>query len=322
MKQPEQHIITSLLEKHALGICTPEERALLEQWYAAFPETGQVWHDASEKAAMKDALKAGIFDVIAPAEIHSIAPANMKATRRIWWQAAAVAAVLAVGLLTYNKYISQKEPVYVVASASAGKGIIKLQLPDQSEMWLEPGTTVRYRQDFGKAGREIELADGMAFFSVQQQAEHPFIVNVPGGVQAKVLGTGFTVKAYRQLEDVQVMVSSGAVEVSDSTGVLGILKAGQQLSYLPGVHTVTRSEGIQEDWRTGNLAISNASFAEVARILENRYGLQIAFNAADVASYRFTLRISKQATAAEVLEMLKDISGLEYTLSNGMVTVH
>lgn len=322
MKQPEQHIITSLLEKHALGICTPEERALLEQWYAAFPEKGQVWRDASEKAAMKDALKAGIFNVIAPEQVHSIAPGNVKTTRRIWWQAAAVVAVLAVTFLMYNKYSHKKEPIYVVASATAGKGIIKLQLPDRSEMWLEPGTTVRYRKDFGEAGREIELADGMAFFSVQQQAEHPFIVNVPGGVQAKVLGTGFTVKAYRQSEDVQVMVSSGAVEVSDSTGVLGILKAGQQLSYLPGAHTTTRTEGIQEDWRTGNLAISNASFAEVARILENRYSLQTTFNAADVASYRFTLRISKQATAAEVLEMLKDISGLEYTLSNGKVTVH
>jgi ferric-dicitrate binding protein FerR (iron transport regulator) len=321
MKHLEQHIITSLLEKHSLGICTPEERALLEQWYAAFPEKGQVWRDAPERAAMKDALKSGIFDVIT-SETHAIAPASVQTTRRIWWQAAAAVALLAGTFLMYTKYTRKAEPVYVIASAPAGKGIIKLELPDRSEMWLEPGTRLRYREDFGKADREIELTDGMAFFSVQQQTEHPFIVNVAGGVQAKVLGTAFTVKAYLQSEDVQVMVTSGAVQVSDSTGILGMLKAGQQLSYLLASHTATRTEGMPEDWRTGDLSISNASFAEVARILENRYSLQVVFNDTTVASYRFTLRIGKQASAAEVLEMLKDISGLTYTLDNGKVTVH
>ena len=36
MNTPEQHIITSLLEKHALGICTPEESALLENGMLLF----------------------------------------------------------------------------------------------------------------------------------------------------------------------------------------------------------------------------------------------------------------------------------------------
>jgi ferric-dicitrate binding protein FerR (iron transport regulator) len=310
MKQPEQHIINALLEKHALGICTPEERALLEQWYADFPEKGQVWQDASEKAAMKDTLKAGIFDVITPEKVFPM--------KRVWWQAAAVVVTLAITFLMYYK----KDPEYVVASAAPGKGIIKIQLPDSSEMWLEPGTVVRYQKDFGTTNREIELKDGMAFFSVQEQAAHPFIVNLPGGVQAKVLGTGFTVKKYRQSEEVQIMVSTGAVQVSDSTGILGVLKTGQQLSYQQAAHTTTRTEGTPEDWRTGNLTISNASFAEVARILENRYGLHVTYNAANVATYRFTLRISKETTVAEVLEMLKDISGLEYTLANDKVTVH
>jgi transmembrane sensor len=310
MKHPEQHIIDSLLEKHALGICTPEENALLEQWYAAFPEKGPVWQDDSEKAAMKDALKAGIFDAITPEKVHPI--------KRVWWQVAAAVIVLTITLLIYNK----KEPEYVIASAAAGKGIIKLQLPDSSEMWLEPGTVVRYQKDFGTADREIELKDGMAFFSVQQQAKHPFIVKVTGGVQAKVLGTGFTVKKYSQSEAVQIMVSSGAVQVSDSTGVLGVLKAGEQLSYQQALHTATRTAETPEDWRTGNMVISNASFAEVARILENHYGLQVTFNAAKVASLRFTLRISKETAVTEVLEILKDISGLEYTLDHNKLTVH
>jgi ferric-dicitrate binding protein FerR (iron transport regulator) len=322
MNKREQDIINSLLEKHALGICTPEESALLEQWYAAFPEEGEVWRDATEKAAMKETLKAGIFDVIAQEKVHPITSVPVKASRRIWWQAAAVVAVLVGTWLLYNKFSHKKEPEYVVVSAAAGKGILKVQLPDQSEVWLEPGTTVRYRKDLGNVDREIELADGMAFFSVRKHAKLPFLVKTPGGVQTKVLGTEFTVKAYTQSDEVQVMVSEGTVQVSDSTYILGILTANQQISYLQHAHGAKRTEGALEDWRAGGRTFSNASFAEVARILETRYGLQVAFNAADVASYRFNFRISKHTSALEMLEMLKDISGLAYTFNDNKVTIH
>ncbi|SHM76024.1 FecR family protein [Chitinophaga sp. CF418] len=314
MKQSEQHIINSLLEKHSLGILTPEERVLLEKWYADFPQQGKVWADAAEKTAMKDALKGEIFDVIAAEEVDSV----KSPLRRIWWQAAAVIAALAVISLLY----SRREPAYELVTAAAGKGIVRLQLPDQSEIWLEPGTVVRYQKDFGKRNRAIELRDGMAFFEVKQQTDYPFIVSVPGGIQAKVLGTGFTVRKYAQSENVAIMVSSGAVQVTDSAGMSSILKAGQQLHYQLTDHIATRTEGDVEDWRDGNLAISDASFQEVARILENRYGLQVTFNAANVASYCFTLRINKQDTAADVLEMLKDISGLEYTFTGNKVIIH
>jgi ferric-dicitrate binding protein FerR (iron transport regulator) len=188
-------------------------------------------------------------------------------------------------------------------------------------VWLEPGTTVRYRKDLGNADREIELADGKAFFSVRKHAKLPFLVKTPGGVQTKVLGTEFTVKAYAQSNEVQVMVSEGIVQVSDSTVILGILKANQQLSYQQDAHTIKRTDNVPEDWRTGDIVLNNAPFAEVARILETRYGLQVVFKAADVATYRFNLRISKNTAAADMLEMLKDISGLAYTLNHNKVTI-
>jgi ferric-dicitrate binding protein FerR (iron transport regulator) len=320
MNKPDQSLISSLLEKHSLGICTPEEMALLEQWYAAFPEKTKVWANDAERTEMKASLKAGIFEVIAQEKVVPIV--KVKNTRRIWWQAAAVVAVLAGVYLFYNKYSTHKAPEYVVVSAPAGKGIVKLQLPDHSEFWLEPGTTVRYQKDYGNTDRQIELTDGMAFFSVQKNARLPFFVKTPGGVQTKVLGTEFTVKGYAQSEEVQVMVTSGIVQVSDSTGILGILKADQQLRYRQKQHALQRTEGALDDWRAGDLALRNASFTDVARILKNRFGLQVVYNEKAVAAYSFTLRINKQTTAAEMLEMLKEISGLSYEYNDGKVIIH
>lgn len=323
MNKPDQSFISSLLEKHSLGICTPEEMALLQQWYAAFPDEGAVWRNDDEKVAMKASLKADIFDVIAQEKVVPISSVkSVKSARRIWWQAAAVVAVLLVGFFMYNKYNDKKAPEYVVVSAPARQGIVKVELPDHSEVWLEPGTTVRYQKDFGNGGREIELTNGMAFFSVQKNAHLPFLVKTLRGVQTKVLGTEFTVKAYPQLEDVQVMVSSGIVQVSDSTGILGILKADQQLSYQSKEHVTKLTEGKLDDWRTGNIALRNASFTEVARILETRFGLQVVYNEKAVAAYSFTLRINEHTTATDILEILKEISGLSYEYNDGKVIIH
>jgi len=323
MNKPDQSIISSLLEKHSLGICTPEEMALLEQWYAAFPQKEQVWRNESEMAEIKDSLKAGVFGLIAQEKAVPITNVkSAKSTVRILWQAAAAVIVLVGVYLFYNIHRNKKAPEYVVVSAPAGKGIVKLSLPDRSEVWLEPGTTVRYPKDYGSADRQIELTDGMAFFSVQKNAQLPFLVKTPRGVQTKVLGTEFTVKAYTHAKEIQVMVTSGIVQVSDSTGILGILKADQQLSYRQETHVSKRTDGVLDDWRTGDIALRNASFSEVARILETRFGLQVVYNEKAVAAYSFTLRIKNNTTAAEMLEMLKEISGLSYELNNGKVIIH
>src|SRR5690349_20003570 len=123
MKKPQQSIIRSVLDKHAVGSCTPEEMALLEQWYAAFPDKGSVWTNDAEKKAMKDSLKAGIFSEIAPAKVVPVKP------RGLWWKAAVIVAVLVGMYVLYNKYNYKKGPEYVVVSATAGKGIVQHELP-------------------------------------------------------------------------------------------------------------------------------------------------------------------------------------------------
>ena len=316
MKKPDTSIISSLLEKHALGICSPEERTLLEQWYAAFPEKGKVWTNPAEKEAIKNSLKTDIFNQIAPAKVIPVQ------SRNNWWKVAAAVAVL-VGLsILYNIYNHKKAPVYVVVAAAAGKGIVQHELPDHSTIWLEPGTTLRYRKDFVNEVRAIELADGMAFFSVTKDAQHPFVVKTPSGVQTKVLGTEFTVKTYTQSKDVQVMVTSGVVQVSDSNHILDTLRPNQQLSYQKREHVSKRTVIARQDWRTGNITLNDGPFEELVRIFKNYYGLQVVNHSKEIAAYRFTIHISKKTTAVDLLEMLKAISGLQYEINKAQVTFH
>lgn len=312
MKQPDQHVINSLLEKHSLGILTPEENALLEKWYADFPQEGSVWTDAAERTAMKDALRAEIFDKITT-------PAVRRPTRWIWWTAAAAVVTM---LVVISQVFQKAEPATIITRAPGGKGVVKMVLPDQSEMWLEPGTVVQYERDFGQRDRRVTLVDGRAYFEVRQGSANPFVVSVPGNIMVKVLGTGFTVKKYMQAPTMEVMVNNGAVQVADSTGAAIILKAGQQLSLQTNISTGTKTTEMVEDWRDGALMLHNASVAEIARVLEGRFGLQVTYDTATVGSYLISFRIAKDDSAGEILEMLREISGIKCTRTGSKVHIH
>ncbi|WP_160714959.1 FecR family protein [Chitinophaga solisilvae] len=338
MSHPDQHIIRQLLERHALGICTPEERAILERWYASFPGEGPVFHDQTEKQEVKASLKAGIFgalqattsDIITlplPQEqVHTAVADNAapgkRAFRRMYWRAAAaVLILLAAGTFFYVQRQHPQPVSYTTVSAPAGGKVYHLQLPDGSAVWLQPGSTIRYADGFGKQRREVQLVDGLAYFAVVPAATHPFLVSAPSGIKAKVLGTEFSVKAYNGLPSIEIYVESGSVQVADSSQTLGILTAGQHLEYRQVTQTATRSEGHLDDWRRGNLTLQHVSFAEVARILQNRYQAQVIYDATRMSPYRFNLQISGNATLEETLEMLKALSGMTYKLNNRQVTV-
>lgn len=89
MNKPEEHIIQSLLEKHALGICTPEESAVLHEWYASFPEKARAFTDEEEKERLKQEMRAAVMETIQPRKV-----------RRMYWQIAA-AAVLLIAVATF-----------------------------------------------------------------------------------------------------------------------------------------------------------------------------------------------------------------------------
>ena len=90
----------------------------------------------------------------------------------------------------------------------------------KSTIWLSDGTKVRlnaetvisYPEQFSDSLRLV-LVDGEAFFEVKRNEKKPFIVK-SSGVETRVLGTKFNVKAYSGASRVEVGVTEGKVRVS------------------------------------------------------------------------------------------------------------
>lgn len=86
-----------------------------------------------------------------------------------------------------------------------------LTFPDGSTVTLEPDSRVQISPDFGHTTREVTLV-GEGFFEVVKDPDKPFLVNT-GKIVTRVLGTTFSIKAYKSDTSISVSVRTGKVTV-------------------------------------------------------------------------------------------------------------
>jgi transmembrane sensor len=124
--------------------------------------------------------------------------------------------------------LSKTEINWIMVTAK--KGNIKIvTLPDGSTVWLNSGSVIKFSEHFDKT-REVQLVNGEAYFDVKHNAQLPFIVHY-GALQARVLGTAFNVKFYKNINDVRLTVTRGRVEVGNKAASFGVLTLNKEMVY-------------------------------------------------------------------------------------------
>lgn len=88
---------------------------------------------------------------------------------------------------------------------------LKMILSDGSSIVLQPNSSLKYPQSFSPETREVYL-QGEAMFDITKDARRPFLVYA-NELVTKVLGTSFSVRAYKDEPNVIVEVRSGQVSV-------------------------------------------------------------------------------------------------------------
>lgn len=88
-----------------------------------------------------------------------------------------------------------------------------ITLSDASSILLQPGSKLRYPKKFKGNERKVFLI-GEAFFEISKDAQRPFYVYANETV-TKVFGTSFRIVAYPNQPNVEVLVRTGKVKVSE-----------------------------------------------------------------------------------------------------------
>lgn len=225
--------IDVLLAAWFAGEATEAEKAEVENWLSE-SEENRLYFERSKKAWEASALSAAEHSFNADAawdkmksKMAGSAGETQKPSGRkyTWAVAASVAALLGIASLFWflKNNPENTEPIQL---ASADR-IIEDTLPDGSRISLNKNSTLDYPGKFSGERREVKLS-GEAFFNVERDAEHPFVIHA-GPVDVKVLGTSFNVDAYPNSDSVHVSVHTGHVQCAVN---------GETVDLLPGEYAV------------------------------------------------------------------------------------
>lgn len=146
-----------------------------------------------------------------------------------------------------------------------------VHLPDGSEVQLNLNSSISFGNYRDR--RQVELREGEAFFKVQHDVSHPFVVRAGKG-SVTVTGTQFNVWKYQ--DNVIVTLTEGSVKVlSDAAqpDQVAYLTPGLQARYdehanLPEISTADTEKALA--WRDGKLILDDLPLSEALPKI-NRY---------------------------------------------------
>lgn len=185
---------------------------------------------------------------------------------------AVTAAVLLIGTGSVVYMASRSESVSqtTVRTMSTRSGeTATIVLRDGTQVMLGPSTSLTIPDDFGTSTRNVVL-EGAAFFTVTHVERHPFVVTT-SRTSARVLGTRFGVRSYKDEGVATIAVQSGRVVIldNDSTGEF------ENQNMIAGVNDVARIDA------TGITMLHGANYVED---LESFTKGQLVFTDARVAT--------------------------------------
>ena len=261
-----------------------------------------------------------VFNRIAPQrqEQTRAQTQKQKKTFRLgeWLQRAA--AILFIPLLATSLYFhaqSRKagnaEPTvnYFETQAAIGSRT-SFTLPDNTCVWLNSGSKIRYPDRFTGKERTIYL-EGEAYFEVMSSEECPFVVNTPT-MQVRATGTKFHVadfedSAVKEVSLLSGKVAIGAAGANRQTTHLADLEPGQHLEYALADRSTRVTDGDIDKyfaWKDNKIMFRNDLMSDVVKRLSQLYGVDIELQGEELKDYRYRATF-EQESLYEILRLLR-----------------
>lgn len=316
-----------LLEKFIKGECTVEEAEQVQQWLDQHPEALDdylqgVWEEPVS-APMPQAMQQAILNEAASwPGYQQTTPSKTLTHRWLYWSAAAAIMIGIAGwwLFAPQPSSSAKQPLpHPLAIAINASKMERYVLPDQSVVWLKANARLQVdTQAYNKPNRTVALLAGEAFFEVQKDAAHPFIVK-NGPVQTKVLGTSFSVHSDAAGGTVCVTVATGKVAVMHGEKVLNVLLPGKQIRVQAKTGEYAESTvpvWMASLWKEHSLQLTNAPFSDLQLAMENLYGIQLQTSSKAVKAQHYNIRLNRATPVQEIIEVLALLNHHQYKRMN------
>jgi transmembrane sensor len=322
----EQEEFRKILTRYRLGQASPDEERLIDAWYKALGQGSDTHEPRPDKELEQYYWK----------KLDAFVDRDETKNRFIFpWLATGIAAsmVMAAAFLYMTNtgvrkdfLVNEKQPLQV--RKNTGNEAQQFMLPDGSYVTLKPESRVKFSPDFNTPTREVYL-EGEGFFEVVHRDDQPFLVYAKD-VTTKVLGTSFTVRAFKDDKDVVVAVRTGRVSVSTKLDKSAgksevILTANQRLVFNKDQERISRGLvdspqplAAQEDIM--RLRFEEAPVTEIFNAIEKLYGVDIMFDDDVLASCTLTTSIT-DGDLYNKLDIITRAIGARYFLEENRIIV-
>lgn len=181
-----------------------------------------------------------------------------------------VAAAILIGFSLYFSITNSK--LTSVETLTSEK--LEVNLPDESIVFLNASSTLKYNKSKWKNERTVELK-GEAFFKVAKGSN--FDVKTNNGI-VTVLGTHFNVKNRKNF--FEVTCYEGLVSVKHKNKIIK-LPAGNSIRYLDNTSVASLTNATEPSWNNNVSDFKSVPFIEVIKEFERQYGVALIYQNID-----------------------------------------
>jgi hypothetical protein len=202
-----------------------------------------------------------------------------------------------------------------------GKGKLwRAVLPDQTIVWLNGGSSIKYPLRFGADNRSVEMT-GEIYFEVAHHPDYPFRVKT-GGLQIEDIGTIFNIKSFADHASSTATLVEGSARVTFQSQQ-ATLKKGQQSVVAAGQNDirVIQNPNLTEAlaWKNGFFYFQDAGLKDVMKQISDWYHVSVVYKD-NPGKELFNGQIDKTLSLSDVLQGLQQPS-VKFSLDGNQITV-
>lgn len=325
------NITKELLERHARGLTTAEEKRAIELWLKQEEEhlppieneekhIAVTWARLSSTMA-EDGLHDKNLEGSMAAEIREHFTGRANRLPKLISIAASFLLVSLAGwffLKEFSKNTSTRYYSTITTKSAERKRIV---LPDGTTVDLNAGSELKFQDGFKSGERFVQLT-GEAFFSVAKDPLHPFVI-VTDSSRTEVLGTRFNLMAYKG-EKTVLSVEEGKVRFG------GLVTKKEELIVTAGKKAVLHRRKLDfykeevvtaAGWKTNVFTMQNESLADVAAHLERWYNVEVTIKSQSLKEVTVT-GTYKNASLEKILSGLSYTANLRYKINGRQIEIY
>jgi ferric-dicitrate binding protein FerR (iron transport regulator) len=226
------------------------------------------------------------------------------------------------GQLLYNQGTITSGVGWHVLNTPAGGGYMVI-LPDESKVWLNASSSLRYPPVFTGSHRRVDLK-GEGYFEVKHNSKMPFVVNLPNHTQVTVLGTSFNVNAYDDEPAIKTTLFEGIVRVNSAdTSRYLTIEPGQQAIITPdGKMSMVRLQNVNDAsaWHNGYFEFNDETMEPIMRSIARWYDAEIIYESRP--TYHFNASIRRDEPVSKLLKMLQMTNRVHFEVKDRKIIVN